>query len=54
MTTSDYLRDARVVVIGAGAIGAALTYRLAQAGAKLTTIERRYPGAGTTGARSPG
>jgi glycine/D-amino acid oxidase-like deaminating enzyme len=49
MTTSDYLKDARIVVVGAGAIGAALSYRLAQAGAQVTTIERRFPGAGTTG-----
>jgi glycine/D-amino acid oxidase-like deaminating enzyme len=46
---SDYLRDARIVVIGAGAMGAAISYRLAQAGAEVTTVERRYPGAGTTG-----
>lgn len=46
---SDALRDARVIIIGAGAIGATLSYRLAQAGAQVTTVERRYPGAGTTG-----
>jgi glycine/D-amino acid oxidase-like deaminating enzyme len=50
VVTSDYLRDARVVVVGAGAIGSALGYRLAQAGALVTTVERRFPGAGTTGA----
>lgn len=49
MTTSDYLKDARIVVVGAGAIGAVLSYRLAQAGAQVTTVERRFPGAGTTG-----
>lgn len=49
MPTSEYLRDARIVVIGAGAVGAALSYRLAQAGALITTVERRFPGAGTTG-----
>ena len=49
MPTSDYLRDARIIVIGAGAVGAALSYRLAQAGAQVTTVERRFPGAGTTG-----
>ena len=43
---SDHLRDARIVVIGAGAVGAALSYRLAQAGANVTTVERRYPGSG--------
>jgi glycine/D-amino acid oxidase-like deaminating enzyme len=49
MTTSDYLRDARIVVIGAGAVGSCLSYRLAQAGARVTTVERRFTGAGTTG-----
>jgi glycine/D-amino acid oxidase-like deaminating enzyme len=47
---ADRLRDARIVVIGAGVVGAALSYRLAQAGAQVTTVERRYPGAGTSGA----
>jgi glycine/D-amino acid oxidase-like deaminating enzyme len=46
---SDRLRDAQIVVIGAGAVGAALTYRLAQAGARVTVVERRFPGAGTSG-----
>ena len=50
MSTSDYLRGCRVVVVGAGVIGATLGYRLAQAGAAVTTIERRHAGAGTSGA----
>ncbi len=50
MTTSDYLRDTRVVVIGAGVVGAALAYRLAQAGAAVTVVERRHAGAGASGA----
>lgn len=50
MVTSDYLRDARVVIVGAGAIGSALAYRLAQAGAEVTAVDPRFPGAGTTGA----
>ncbi len=45
---TDYLRDAKIVVIGAGVVGSAVSYRLAQAGAQVTTIERRYPGCGTT------
>jgi glycine/D-amino acid oxidase-like deaminating enzyme len=49
MAKSDHLKDARIVVVGAGAIGTALSYRLAQAGAQVTTVERRFPGAGTTG-----
>ena len=49
MPVSDYLKDARVVVVGAGVVGAALSYRLAQAGARVTTVERSFPGAGTSG-----
>ncbi len=48
MVTSDRLSDARVVVIGAGVVGAALSYRLAQAGAHVTTIDRSLPGFGTS------
>lgn len=46
---SSYLRDASVVVVGAGAVGSATAYRLAQAGAAVTIVERRFPGAGTSG-----
>ena len=49
MPASDYLRDARVVVVGAGVIGSVLAYRLAQAGAAVTVVERAHPGAGTSG-----
>ena len=49
MPVSAHLKDARIVVIGAGAIGSTLSYRLAQAGAGVTTIERAHPGAGATG-----
>lgn len=45
---SEFLRGARIVVIGAGAVGAVTAYRLAQAGAAVTVVERRYPGSGTT------
>lgn len=48
MLKSASLQGARIVVIGAGAVGAAVSYRLAQAGAQVTTVERYYPGAGTT------
>lgn len=47
--SSAYLRDARIVVIGAGALGSVTAYRLAQAGARVTIVERRFPGSGTTG-----
>jgi glycine/D-amino acid oxidase-like deaminating enzyme len=49
VTVSGYLKDARLAIVGAGAVGAALGYRLAQAGASVTIVERSYPGAGTTG-----
>ena len=45
---SEFLRDARVVVIGAGAVGSVTAYRLAQAGAKVTIVERRFAGSGTS------
>jgi len=50
VSVSDYLRGARVVVIGAGVIGAAVCYRLAQAGATVSTVERAHAGAGASGA----
>jgi glycine/D-amino acid oxidase-like deaminating enzyme len=48
--SSDHLRGAQIVVIGAGVVGAAASYRLAQAGAQVTTVERRFPGGGTSSA----
>src|SRR6266498_4776057 len=48
MTSSDSLRGSRVVVVGAGVIGAAIGYRLAEAGAAVTIVERRAPGFGTS------
>src|SRR5262245_54605381 len=38
----------RVLVIGGGIVGAALTYRLTQAGASVTLLEARQPGSGTS------
>lgn len=38
-----------VVVIGAGVIGSGLAFRLAQAGAQVTVLERMGPVSGTTG-----
>jgi glycine/D-amino acid oxidase-like deaminating enzyme len=46
---SAYLQHARIVVIGAGAVGSVTAYRLAQAGADVTIVDCRYPGSGTTG-----
>lgn len=44
------LRGSRVLVVGAGAIGACIAYETARAGADVTVVERRFPGAGTTSA----
>lgn len=49
MRISSALTDASVVVIGAGAVGSCIGYRLAQAGAKVTIVDRSYPGGGTSG-----
>jgi glycine/D-amino acid oxidase-like deaminating enzyme len=39
----------RIIVVGAGAIGAATALRLAETGAAVTLVEAEGPGAGTTG-----
>lgn len=46
---SNRLAGTKIVVIGAGAVGAVTAYRLAQAGAEVAIVERRYPGGGTSG-----
>jgi glycine/D-amino acid oxidase-like deaminating enzyme len=46
---ADRLRGARIVVIGGGVVGAALGYRLGQAGGQVTVVERNYAGSGTSG-----
>jgi glycine/D-amino acid oxidase-like deaminating enzyme len=38
----------RVIVIGAGVVGASVAYRLANAGASVTVVDRDEPGSGTT------
>ena len=38
-----------VVVVGAGMLGAALAFRLARAGAKVTVVDAGEPGGGTSG-----
>ncbi len=38
----------RVVVVGAGAIGASVAYRLAQAGTAVTVVEKAMPGGGAS------
>jgi glycine/D-amino acid oxidase-like deaminating enzyme len=46
---SAFLSGAQFVVIGAGAVGSVVAYRLAQAGAHVTIVEKHYPGGGTSG-----
>jgi len=41
---------AKIVVIGAGVIGASVAYRLARAGAAVTIVEQRWVGSGTSSA----
>ncbi len=40
----------KIVIIGAGVAGLSLGWRLAQAGAEVTILERSQPGSGATGA----
>ena len=47
---SNFLSGTKVVVIGAGVVGSAIAYRLAQGGADVVVVERAYAGAGTSGA----
>ena len=44
-----HLDGGAVVIIGAGVIGTTLSYRLAQAGARVTVVDRGAPGSGTSG-----
>jgi glycine/D-amino acid oxidase-like deaminating enzyme len=46
---STTLADAHVIVVGAGAVGSCTGYRLAQAGAAVTIVDRGYPGGATSG-----
>lgn len=39
----------RILIVGAGVIGAAIAYRLAQGGARVTVIEAETPAAGASG-----
>jgi glycine/D-amino acid oxidase-like deaminating enzyme len=48
--TFSSLAEARIVVIGAGVVGSAIAYRMSQAGANVTLIDRNGPGTGTSSA----
>ncbi len=50
MSRSGFLGGSQIVVVGAGVVGAATAYRLAQAGAAVTIVDRRPPGSGTSSA----
>jgi glycine/D-amino acid oxidase-like deaminating enzyme len=41
--------DPRVVVVGAGVVGASIAYHLAEAGAAVTVVDRERPAAGASG-----
>src|SRR5438067_11716729 len=43
------MSQARIVVIGAGSVGANVAYRLAQRGTKVTVLDAGAPGGGTSG-----
>ncbi len=49
MPRSTHLDGASILVVGAGVIGSAIGYRLAQAGGRVTVIDRGAPGSGTSG-----
>lgn len=42
------MTESEVIVIGAGVVGAAVTYRLAQGGARVTLVDAGEPGRGTS------
>jgi len=48
VSTSNYLTGSKIVVVGAGVMGAATGYRLAQAGADVVIVDRALPGTGTS------
>ncbi|MGH2383429.1 MAG: NAD(P)/FAD-dependent oxidoreductase [Candidatus Limnocylindria bacterium] len=48
------MRTTEVAVVGAGVIGAACAHRLANAGVRVTIIERSTPGSGASGASAGG
>lgn len=49
MHMSGELAGADFIVVGAGAVGSSISYRLAQSGAQVTIVESNYPAGGTSG-----
>ena len=43
-----FAKNDRVVIVGAGIVGASVAYHLAKRGANVTVLEKRRPGAGAT------
>ena len=43
-----FAKSDRVVIAGAGIIGASIAYHLARRGARVTILEKQRPGAGAT------
>ena len=43
-----FAKNDRVVIAGAGIIGASIAYHLAKRGANVTVLEKQRPGAGAT------
>ena len=48
MSTDPSCRQVKVTVVGAGIVGAAISYSLAKRGAAVTVIDRSRPGSGAT------
>ena len=48
MSTNAQKNQVKVTVVGAGIVGAAISYTLAKRGASVTVVDRSYPGNGAT------
>ncbi|WP_268608941.1 FAD-dependent oxidoreductase, partial [Escherichia coli] len=41
--------SSRIVIVGAGIVGASIAYHLARQGQRVIVVEQAYPAAGATG-----